>query len=154
MVRAFGLQERELTFTAEMVQRDVHNNSAWNARFSVLRLGGGGGLESARSAETAYAEACLQLDADNEAAWAFLRGLHAGVGLAGAAEAVALRLLSQQPRCRHALALLADARLEAAGNGDQAAAREAAALFSALRRVDPVRDGVWALRVAAARAMQ
>lgn len=44
VVRLFGLWEQELGFTAKMLERDVHNNSAWNQ----ARPGAGGPGRGAR----------------------------------------------------------------------------------------------------------
>lgn len=79
VVRACGLWDQELAFTATAIAADVRNNSAWNQRmFCLLGEAQAGQLQpDVTDRELAFARVYLLCAPNNEAPWAFVGGLAA-----------------------------------------------------------------------------
>lgn len=123
IISAFGgsLWAEELEYTAELLEADVRNNSAWNQRAFVMTKAPLdvnpllGSAEERYQREHLYIAEKLKLAQHNESAWAYLAGLATWPGAPKAAlavdrqfESVCIEILQVYESCVPALNLLVD----------------------------------------------
>ncbi|KAF2671525.1 farnesyltransferas-like protein [Microthyrium microscopicum] len=152
LVRHFKLfhSASELAFTEQLIGEDVRNNSAWNHRWHVNFADGDGLSDSGLVAkELEYAMGKIELAAQNESAWNYLRGLLAKG--AGVEESKVVQFAVKyagldggEVKSTHALDLLASIY------GKDPAKKESAvqALELLADKYDPIRAPYWRYRLA------
>jgi len=155
-VACFGLQAREVEFTSALLEEDGRNNSAWNARFAALS-DGGRIPQAVAVRELRLAAFHLLSDGENEAAWAYARGVARAADMQETLLETARGVLAEEPANVHAASVLADGAEAAAAalaeSGDAAGAARAAAECRRMLELclanDLIRAPYWTFRLTA-----
>ena len=80
LVNDFEEFDDELSYTEELIDDDIRNNSAWNHRYYVIR-NTTGFVESVLISEVNFVTNKIKLAPNNESAWNYLKGILAKAGL-------------------------------------------------------------------------